>query len=300
VLEDFKGVSCFHLNAKAADALAAERAKFLDRPEAERQSEIRRLLGLPAKIGPAELVQQKLHYLEDRLSTHKVMFETDYGIRVPGLRFKHLQPKGPLIVYLPDRGLPADARLPKELEEKYKNHQEVLIVDLRGLGETAPTAKMAYFGVDFKESFLALHLNRPLLGQRVLDVLTIVRAAGRDEVQMVGAGLCGLVALHAAALEPSIRQVTLERSLVSWSNVAHTPVSENQLSTVVPGVLKVYDLPELAATLAPRALTLHGAVDAALRPVAQNELDQTYRVCRDAFDKQGAGKSLVLRAGLVD
>jgi dienelactone hydrolase/pimeloyl-ACP methyl ester carboxylesterase len=304
VLEDFKGVSCFHLNAKAADALAAERAKFPQRPEAERLKEIRRLLGLPAKVAPAKLVRQKIHYLEDRLSTHKVIFETEPGVLIPGLRFKHVQPKGPLVLYLPDRGLPQDGKLPKELEGIYaKNHQEVLIVDLRGLGETSPTpmpAKMPYFGVDFKESFLAMHLNRPLPGQRVLDVLAILGAAGRDEAHVYGFGVTGPVALHAAAVEPSIKQVTLERSLVSWSNVTHTPASVNQLSNVVPGVLKVYDLPELAATLSPRTLTIRGSIDAGLRPVTQAELDLTYRDCRDAYAKRDAGKRLNLQATRSD
>src|SRR5205823_3452030 len=106
-----------------------------------------------------------------------------------------LQPKGPLVVYLPDRGLPHDGKLPRELEEKYKNHQEVLILDLRGLGEPSPAAmpaKLPYFGVDFKESFLAMHLNRPLLGQRVLDVLSIIASVSKDDVQIVGVGICGL------------------------------------------------------------------------------------------------------------
>ena len=33
--------------------------------------------------------------------------------------------------------------------------------------------------------------------------------------------------------------VTLDRALVSWSNVAHTPQTVNQLSSVVPNVLTV-------------------------------------------------------------
>jgi dienelactone hydrolase len=299
LLEDFKGVSCFHMNARAADALASARAKFPGRPEAERQTEIRRLLGLPEKIAPAKLLQQKIHYLDDRLSTHKVIFETEPGVLIPGLRFKHIQPKGPLVIYLPDQGL-QDGKLPRELEEIYKNHQEVLALDLRGLGETSPAAlpaKMAYFGVDFKESFLAMHLSRPLLGQRVLDVLAILRANGQDEVHVVGVGLAGPVALHAAALEKSIRKVTLEGSLVSWANVAHTPVSYNQLSSAIPGVLKVYDLPELAVMLAPRALIIRGSLDAGLRPIGQAEMDKAYRVCREAYDKQSAGKNFVLAGG---
>src|SRR5262249_44531439 len=119
VLEDFKGVSCFHLNARADDALAGARAKFPDRPEEDCRKEIRRLLGLPEAVVPAKLIRQKMHHFEDRLSTHKVVFETEPGVLVPGLRFKHLQPKGPLILYLPDRGLPPDGKLPKELEEVY-------------------------------------------------------------------------------------------------------------------------------------------------------------------------------------
>src|SRR5205085_5161399 len=117
---------------------------------------------------------------------------TEPGVLLPGLRFKHLQPKGPLILYLPERGLPQDAKLPAELEALYQKHQEVLALDLRGLGETAPAAwpaKLPAFGVDFKESFLGILLDRPLLGQRVLDVLAVLRALGRDEVQLVADGL---------------------------------------------------------------------------------------------------------------
>ncbi len=299
VLEDFHGVSCFQLNARAADALASDRARFPARAEAERQKEIRRLLALPEKIAPAKLVQQKIQYLEDRLSTHKVVFATEPGILIPGLRFKHLQPKGPMILYLPERGLPPDGKLPKELDALYRNHQEVLALDLRGLGETAPTpwpAKMPALGVDFKESFLGVLLGRPLLGQRVLDVLAVLRAAGQDEVHLFADGLTGPIALHAAALDPSIRQVTLDRALVSWTNVAHTPVTLNQLSNVVPNVLTVYDLPELAATLAPRSLRIRASLDAAGRAVTQAELETAYRVCREAFASQGAAKRLTLHA----
>jgi cephalosporin-C deacetylase-like acetyl esterase len=299
VLEDFHGVSCFQINAKLADALAPARAKFASRPESERRAEIRRLLALPETVAPAGLLQQKRHYFEDRLSTHKVVFETESGVLVPGLRFKHLQPKGPLIVYLPERGLPADAKLPKELDDLYKNHQEVLALDLRGLGETAPgpwPAKMPYFGVDFKESSLGLLLGRPLLGQRVYDLLSVLRSTGQEEVQVVGDGLTGPVVLHAAALEPRIRKVTVDHSLVSWANLAHTPVSYNQLSSVVPNVLKVYDLPELAATLAPRSLAIRQSVDAALRSLPTAEVEKAYRACRDAYDKQSAGKNLLISA----
>ena len=63
--------------------------------------------------------------------------------------------------------------------------------------------------------------------------------------------------------DPRIEKVTLERSLVSWSAVVRTPISYNQLTNVVPGALAVYDLPDLAARLAPRRLTIRDTLDPA-------------------------------------
>jgi cephalosporin-C deacetylase-like acetyl esterase len=253
VLADFKGVSAFGLNAIEAKKYETQRAKFPKLDEKERQAEIRRLLGLPSDIPTAKLLSQKIHYLEDRLSTHKVVFETERGILIPGLRFKHIAPKEPTVIYLPEGGLPQNGKLPAWLDEKYqKNHQEVWIFNLRGLGETGPAGKSVYFGADYKEAFLALHLNRPLLGQRVLDVLSLLKALNSDNVQIVGAGTTGPVVLHAAALNERIREVTLENSLRSWLGVVQQPISYNQLTNAVPGVLKVYDLPDLERSLAPR------------------------------------------------
>jgi len=257
VLADFKGVSAFGLNVMEAKKYETQRAKFVSLGEKERQAEIRRLLGVPVEIPMAKQLSQKVHYLEDRLSTHKVVYETEKGILIPGLRFKHIAPKGPTVIYLPDNGLPQDGKLPAWLDEKYqKNHQEIWVFDLRGLGETAPgiATKPAYFGVDQKEAWLGLHLNRPLLGQRTLDVLVLVKAIGSNDVQIVGVGTAGPVALHAAALDARIRQITLEKSLRSWMSVVQEPISYNQLTNVVPGVLKVYDLPDLERSLGDRAI----------------------------------------------
>lgn len=258
VLADFKGVSAFGLNMLEAKKYAEERARFVKLGEKERQTEIRRLLGLPAEIPTATQLSQKVHYLEDRLSTHKVVYETEKGILIPGLRFKHIAPKGPAVIYVPDSGLPQDGKLPDWLKEKYeKNHQEVWMFDLRGLGETSPGVpgkKTSYFGADQKEAMLALHLNRPLLGQRVLDVLSLLKAIKSDKVEIIGVGTTGPVVLHAAALEASIREITLEKSLRSWQSVVEQPISYNQLTNVVPSVLKHYDLPDLERALTAKVI----------------------------------------------
>ncbi len=250
VLADFKGVSAFGLNALEAKKYEAQRAKFPRLPEKERRAEIRRLLAVPEEIPTAKLLSSK-----DRA----VVYETEKGILIPGLHFTHVKPKGPTVIYLPDAGLPAAGKLPAWLAEKHKNQQEIWAFDLRGLGETAPTPlpkKLGYFGVDAKEAFLALHLKRPLLGQRVLDVLSLLKAIKSDDVEIVGVGTTGPIVLHAAALDDRIKEITLENSLRSWLSVVQQPISYNQLTNVVPGVLKVYDQPELERTLAARPVVV--------------------------------------------
>jgi hypothetical protein len=183
-----------------------------------------------------------------------------------------------------------------------KSGDSVAAVDLRGWGETAPgkanPKKPGYFGSDFKESFLSLHLGRPLLGQRVYDLMRVIDffAATHEHIGIVAVGATGPVALHAAALDRRVESLTLERSLVSWMNVVQNPVSINQLTNVVPGVLRAYDLPDLAAAVAPRSLRIINPVDGQRRPVSQAELESSYASCREMFAAAGAKDKLVLQA----
>ena len=76
--------------------------------------------------------------------------------------------------------------------------------------------------------------------------------------EVTGAGAAGPVVLHAAALDEQglIRRVVLEQSLVSWADVVERGISREQLGSAVPGVLKFYDLPDLAARLEPCPLEI--------------------------------------------
>jgi dienelactone hydrolase len=308
VLEDFKGKSAFDLTADRERELAAQRAKFIagNKPE-DVAKEVRRLIGVEGSIKPAKKTDVGT-VKRDGYEVQKLIFETEAGsatvpaIQVPALLFKPATPvpNASLTIYLHGDGKSEAAA---ECEKLAKSGQEVLALDLRGFGETAAgvgnPAKPTYFGVDFKESFLALHLNRPLLGQRVHDLLAVieeVRGSGPPRpLAVVGMGTAGPVALHAAVLDSRIRQVTLEKSLLSWSAVTKTPVTYNQLTNVVPGALKAYDLPDLAALVAPRSLTIKGAVDAQLKPVAQTQLDEAYKSVKEAYAKQNADKALTLQ-----
>jgi dienelactone hydrolase len=305
VLEDFKGKSVFHFNAAFARQHADERARFASLPAAERAAEIKRLLGLSDQdVRRAATLETAPAAKEDAPSApQRVTFVTEPGIRVHGYWHNKGRGQGAFVVHLPDRGVANDGAAAKTIEQLVKQGREVLSLDLRGLGVTSPSppgAKPSFFGVDFKHSFLSIHLSRPLLGQRVLDVLAVLRepavaASAKRGVHLYGEGLAGLVALHTVALlDRQNVELTLDGTLTAWQSIFDIPVTYNQLSSIVPGAMKTYDLPDLAASLAPRKLTIRGPLDAAQRPMSQEALDAVYARCTAAY--RAAANQLTLEA----
>ena len=127
------------------------------------------------------------------------------------------------------------------------------------------------FGRDWREAFIAFSIDKPLVGQRAAELLNVLETLSADEkdkgragFHVVGIGPAGPVVLHAALLDQRglIKKVVVQNSLVSWANVIENGLSRDQLGNVVPGALGLYDLPDLAARLAPLPLSIVGSVDA--------------------------------------
>jgi cephalosporin-C deacetylase-like acetyl esterase len=308
VLEDFKGKSVFDLNVEKEQQLAAQRLKLqVSRGKDDLLQEVRRRIGWQSPQAARGIILPEALRREGYL-VRKERFETEAGIVVPALSFWPQKPvnnlrRQPLIIYVHGNGKAVDAAAGGPIEKLVKAGYIVYAPDLRGLGETAPGTvapnRPNYFGADFKDIFLAFHLNHPLLGLRVYDLLCIVEELAKGDkfdIHLTGIGTAGPIALHAAALSSHIKQVTIERSVISWSAVVRTPVSHNQLTNVVPGALQSYDLPDLAAAIAPRPLTIRSAVDPVHQPVSQAELEKAYAVCKTAYTRMDADNQLLLQA----
>ncbi len=306
VLEDFKGKSVFHLNLEMEQQFAKTRLDRLAKqsPDDTLQT-VRRLIGLPEKIKPATLrpVGDVVHQA-GKLRYRKFVFETEPGVLVPALHFlSNKNQTFNLVIHLHGLGKAAETGEDGMIETQVRAGNDVLALDVRGMGETSPsppTAKPGNFGFDFKETYLGLHLNRPLLGQRVYDVLAVMEYLQDDQkaipkvpTTVWGVQTCGPIALHAAALDKRFTAVVTKRSVISWAAVVRSPINFNQLTNVVPGALKAYDLPDLAALILPRGVTVLGGVDPRGEPVTQAVLDETYARARQTA-KGGAG--LLLQA----
>jgi len=291
VLEDLKGRSVFDLNAAAADAARKQRKAL--QPAALRAA-VAKQIGLP-EAPPRTTVEKVGEERHDGYTVLKLIYRTEGGLPLPAVAFVPAKEKrdGPRAVLVHDGGKAAALA---EAEALAKAGRYALAIDLSGWGETAPGVPAAgrpnYFGVESRETFLSLHLNRPLLGRRVQDLMGVVRhlrSPADKEIELIGNEAAAPVALHAAALLPDdVAAVRLVGGVVSWDDVARTAVSETQFAGVVPGALAVYDLPDLAASLSPRPLVIRRPKDAAGNAAPAALVERTFAPVRAAYARDGA------------
>jgi len=110
-----------------------------------------------------------------------------------------------------------------------------------------------------------LILGRPLLGQRVTDVLAVLQAVQGTRVVLAAQGKMTVPALYAAMLHPAVAGLYLSGGLASSRNLLETEEYNYPLANFVPGIAGFMDLPEIIRSLEPRRVTLAGTVDAAGR-----------------------------------
>jgi hypothetical protein len=160
--------------------------------------------------------------------------------------------------------------------------------DLRGIGDLTPeygrhAARNAReHASDEMWAWASLVLGKPLVGQRVTDLLAVVEGLrGRQELSgrrliLAARGTPSVPALFTAAVEPTVDGLYLAGGLVSFQSIVETENYNHPFGNFVPHLLQHTDLPELAASLTPRRVVLAGAVDGAGRKMAPEDVRKQY------------------------
>jgi cephalosporin-C deacetylase-like acetyl esterase len=228
----------------------------------------------------------------------KVVYHSEPDIFVPGVLMLPKQ-RGPMpaVVFVNEEGKATKALVDQFLKPLVEAGVAVLSIDPRGMGETDPEAPRASRPTDFKrfvhdaESgffYDAMRVGRTVVGMRTRDVIRGVDyLASRPEIDqrrigVIGHGAGGLLALYAAAFDGRIRAAAANGSLVSYSAVAESDLYTHRFGGFGPGFLRTFDLPDLVALAAPRAVLVVNAVDAQHR----------------VLDAESARRSYAARAGL--
>jgi hypothetical protein len=96
----------------------------------------------------------------------------------------------------------------------------------------------------------------------------------------------------AFVLDGRIRGAAFDHMLVSYHSVVTHRVHRDIYESVVPGVVKAYDLPDLVAALAPKPVWLVDAVDPLGEPVPLEETRKQYSSSIEAFKAARAETAL--------
>lgn len=138
----------------------------------------------------------------------------------------------------------------------------VFTCDVRGIGESQPdtcgvNSFLQPYGSDFFYAMHSLMLDRPYVGQKTHDVLSVLdwlAAIGHNDVHLVARGWGALPATFAAVLSDQVKQVTLKNALTSYRDIAESEDYAWPLSTLLPNVLSRFDLPDCYQTLKAKKL----------------------------------------------
>jgi dienelactone hydrolase len=164
----------------------------------------------------------------------------------------------------------------------------VCAADVRGIGDLSPEFSPGAPGYaqphESEEDYAwsSLILGRPMVGQRVTDILAATRALrtglelrGR-KIAVAAFGKMTVPALFAAALAPDIDRVYLAGGLSSYESVVQAEDYSHPFANFVPNILAYTDLPEIVAGLAPRKVVIAGSVDARNTSHSGSETNKIY------------------------
>ncbi|MFN0168025.1 MAG: acetylxylan esterase [Bryobacteraceae bacterium] len=132
----------------------------------------------------------------------------------------------------------------------------VLIPRLRAWQFYAPQTRG--YSPAYQTAMRAILVGRSLLGFQVHDALrSLDYLKSRPDVDgtriaLFAKGNGGPVALHTALFEPGIRKVAIEGALPSFMAIAQAKQHEGVIDLIVPGILKDYDLRDVARLMAAR------------------------------------------------
>lgn len=238
-------------------------------------------------------------------SIEKLTLATEPGITVPALLFvpSKRKKKRPAILYANSAGKSADAGPGGKIESLVRAGNIVLAPDLRGWGETASLGGSPPHTGEYETTIRAFIVGRTIVGGQTIDLArTLNYLASRPDVKprkitVIGKGNGGLVALFTAALDPRVKNVVSEDALISYLDMARTQLySQSLFPVIVPGVLKDFDLRDLAAAIAPRRLTIVDARSASEKLEPLSEVRIEYAPAINAYRAEHADKHLRFQA----
>ena len=229
---------------------------------------------------------------------------------VPGDNVK----KHPALIYIHPEGKVKDAAPGGEIEKLVRMGYVVAAIDVLGIGETKNTASRGaadgYTSVLIGRSIVAIQASDIV---RIADHLKICDEVDPSRIGAVGLNEMCLPLIHAAAFDPSISNITLIGSPVSYRSIAMnrifriglTPTGNSGVNHPyevnfqwgIAGVLTAYDLPDLIGCIAPRKVAITDLKDHTLNTASEDLVKQEMAFPQSVYAHKNVPGNLRVTSG---
>jgi hypothetical protein len=132
---------------------------------------------------------------------------------------------------------------------------------------------------------------------RSVDYLLSRTDVAKSDWNVVGKGAGALWVLYAAALDTRIQDATCERGLISYAALARTDRYLHNASIFIRDVLKHFDLPQVAASIANRRLSFISPVDAMKQRVDATSARNVYKEAFATYQASDAEGRFTIQTG---
>jgi hypothetical protein len=205
----------------------------------------------------------------------------------------------------------------------------VCLADVRATGETAPSPERGDGGAYHAIAEMEFDLGRSLLGSRLKDLRAVlaylrgrpeidparlavwgdsfsppnpaalwldeIEFPGGPQIQFRAEPLGAHLALLAALYEEGVRAALARGGLAGCLTVLEAPVTYVPIEDILQGILKVGDITDIAAGLAPKALLVEGAVNGRNIRLEKADAERAFTITRDAYARASAARRFELR-----
>jgi pimeloyl-ACP methyl ester carboxylesterase len=245
--------------------------------------------------------------IEEPVFTGKVIRE-DYVIEkyfikgegdyvVPFLLFVPHISNNKTILYIHPSGKNEEADTLGEIAQFANKGYTVLAPDLIGTGETGPgnfRGDSYIQNISYNIWFFSILTGRSIVGIRASDIVRLTKYIQQktegSEIIAIANGNMGAVLLHAAAFYPHYNRIVLKEPLSSYRSLVEEEKYEPMfIHNSVAGALQEYDLPDLAAILAPGKLLIWNMVGG---NGDKKSLDMDIQPIRQAYKSKNAEDNL--------